>query len=270
MVKQSLLYQLEMELSDIPTEVISEIIDLRIADPRISQKSIVEQFEIPKASVKKIIDRMKQCNISKDSDCTTSTVVNEYSNGSDSDMNAEKTKAGAKSVDDTFSSINELMQFCNSARSSRAGTPSGPGACSLSLMNLLDDDGMDDQSKGITKENTKSLNDGDELINHVKWFVDSAAKEITSLRQDQELFEAEKNGLREQISKANQKISELTAELETANAARKSNVCSRCDGAKTLNLRGINFCSVECIKKTYNDLHGAEKLPTNLNLIADA
>lgn len=162
MNKEIFLHQLEEDLPDIPKEVISEIIKLRIAFPRQTQKSIVEHFGIPKASAKKIIDRIKKCNFHNADDDLNSTksaavAVSVSVNCGDNVVNADKSTASDESGDDCFSSVDELMKFCNSARNSRAGTPSNPAALSLSLMTLLNDHQMDDISEAIPKKDTEPL-----------------------------------------------------------------------------------------------------------------
>lgn len=83
------------------------------------------------------------------------------------------------------------------------------------------------------------------------------------MRGDQELFEAEKNGLNEQIYNlrvAGCKKDKKIDELKVANALRKSVLCSRCDEPKKYGVAGMHFCGIACIRKAFNDLRGANEL----------
>lgn len=118
MEQKSLLEVLEAELPDIECQVIREIIDLRTTDQRASQKTISEQFDVPKKVVKKILDRMKEMNTM----LLTTNSGNKDGDGDKDNMSSVETDAHGKMDDDDmnvsqssvttdFSSIDELKQF---------------------------------------------------------------------------------------------------------------------------------------------------------------
>lgn len=248
MDQKSLLEVLQEELPDIQSEVIEEIIASRKSDKRKSQKTISEQFEVPKKVVKKICDRMKEFK-EDDLDPTQSTTTSEKGEIGDGDKDATRSSTD-------FSSMDELKQFFSGLENLEEATASGAKIHSSSLADMLSESEFVDMTSG----NPENLNPGDKLINHVKWYVNEAGQEITSLRADIEMFETEKSNLNDQIYKKDQEIAKLTRELKEANELRKSVLCSRCNEPKKYGVAGMNFCGVLCIRKAFIDLRGADEL----------
>lgn len=277
MEQKSLLEVLEAELPNIECQVIREIIDLRTIDQRASQKTISEQFDVPRKAVKKIFDRMKDwtatdskiCTGNKDGDGEkdnmSSVEDNAHDKMGDDDMNVSQS-----SVTTDFSSMDELKQFVTGLGNLQDETSSGQTQALRPTEILIDTEYQamtTEELDNVVNGGNKRLSEGDKLINHVKWYVGTASEEISSLRGDQELFEAEKNSLNEQIynlrvaeREKDKEIDALTAELKAANALRKSVLCSRCNEPKKYGVAGMNFCGIACIRKAFIDLRGADEL----------
>lgn len=279
-MNQSLLEVLEAELPDLESEVIQEIINYRKNNRRISQKAVCDQFSVDKAHVKTIFDRMKE----------------EAKKGmvpSDVDMNSSQSSTISE-----FSSVNELKQFFEAKEKDVGASVSGNANPSPSFNNMLIDDinlidgslpVMGENSENLDDDGTENLTDGEKLVNYVKWFVDTCSAEITSLRSDQEMFDAQTNNLNGKINdlkvdvcNKEREINELKKKLNTANAEilvlknsverltleSKANLCIRCNNKKTISVAGMPFCSVNCIKQAASSLEGASNLPAGIHCIA--
>lgn len=213
MSQRSLLEMLETELPDLESQVIQEIMIYRKGNRRVSQKTVCQQFSVDKADVKTIFDRMKE----------------EDKKGIDSldiDMNSSQSSATNE-----FSSILELKEFLGN---SGQGSVSGNANRSQSLIDMLTDDTdlkgdsfqcMGDNDENLDDEGAANVTEGQKLLDHVKWYIDNSAAEISSLRCDQEMFDAEKgnlneiiHNLRKTVHEKDGKITELTAELNATNA----------------------------------------------------
>lgn len=218
---------------------------------------------------------MKKFNVI-DSNSTQSTTTSGKGEIGDVNSSTGAEKHGQMGNDNTsqssadFSSVDELKQFFSGLGASEGATASGSSIRTLitsSLVDMLSDSNVQRVAESPGKNGDEFIKPGDQLINHVKWYVESASDEIASLRADQELFDAEKSNLNEQIYELRKaerekdlKIAKLTSELKAANALSKSVLCSRCEEPKKYGVAGMNFCGLVCIRKASIDLRGAEGL----------
>lgn len=166
---------------------------------------------------------------------------------------------------ETPRSVAELTQYLAGFGDDGDTAPKQP----TELERMLTDFADDEEISGGTGNKPVELTAGEKLIEHVQWFVEAADQEITSLRGDAELFDAERNGFKEKNHRLSEslrnkdlEIGQLKSELATANTFHKEKVCNRCDKPKKFVVGNIRFCSIPCIKQATKDLEGADKLPS--------
>lgn len=250
---QAELAKLADELQDVEIQVIQDIIDYRKAHGRTSHKKIAELFGMELKHIKTIGKFMKQH--SDDTDCE----LNSQSSTMKNIANVEK---------DSFSSVAELNQYLDGFGEDGDGNTAAKESTLLERM--LTDYSDDEEIIGaeFTGNQPVEVSDGEKLIQHVKCFVENADNEVNSLRGDAELFDAERNGFKqekyqlcESLRAKDHEIAQLKAELAIANKFHKENVCNRCDKPKKYVVANLRFCSISCIKQATKDLEGAENLP---------
>lgn len=241
--------KLENELQDVEVQVIQDIIDYRKAHGRASQKMIAEQFGVELVHVKRIGKFMKR-NLSCEQNSKSSTMTDI--------TDVEK---------DAFSSVAELNQYLAGFGDDGSAATKQPTELERMLTDFADDEEISDGS--LTRNKPVEMTEGEKLIKHVQWFVEDADLEIRSLKEDAELFDAERNGFKEKNHKLSEslrvkdlEIAQLKSELATANMFHKEKVCNVCDKPKKFIVGNIRFCSIPCIKQATKDLEGADNLPS--------
>lgn len=255
---EAALMQLVNELNEVEKSVIEEIIDYAKGNPRVTQKSISEQFNVELNHVKAIKKFSKKHSF-----------VPDFSRN-DLDTSSQSSGAQPKEV---FLSVDEMSQhFLAIGSDDNAVDVANPKESLLEKMLI---DAGDDSQELLTNEMNdinfaveEDISEGEKLIKHVKWFVSGVTDEIASLREDAKLFDAERNGHKEKqhqltssLRKKDHEIAKLKAELVVANQMHKNNVCICCNNPQKFTVGDVRFCGFECIKKTSKNLRGAEKLP---------